>query len=100
MVLSQAVRARAFALAMVLVGALNVGSIHVLWDPALKTNGLKRAGREIGAAVPRRFSAGEEAARFELGSTVVLILPEDALAWEDLQPGQRVRMGERLGTWT
>ncbi len=85
---------------MVLVGALNVGSIRVLWDPALGTNRVGRQGGDYGASQPRRFAKGEEAARFELGSTVVLLIPPGrARLLESTLPGKKIRVGEPLAQW-
>jgi phosphatidylserine decarboxylase len=67
--------------AVVKVGAMNVGSIRYA-EP-----------------LPSRLARGEEFARFEFGSTVVL-LAEGGLCEPrgDLRPGDRIRMGERLAT--
>jgi phosphatidylserine decarboxylase len=38
-------------------------------------------------------------ARFNMGSTVILLLPPGAADWaRALRPGQTLRMGERIGT--
>src|SRR5262245_14570964 len=69
---------------LVMVGALNVGKIRVV-------------GVEPGTspATPLPFARGAELARFEMGSTVVLIVP-GALDSQRLEPGRAVRLGERL----
>lgn len=73
---------------LVMVGALNVGRIRVV-------------GVERGApapAPPLRFERGGELARFEMGSTVVLLLPAGRVAPRtDLAPELAVRLGEPLG---
>ena len=74
---------------LVMVGALNVGRIRVV-------------GVEPGGPAPtplRAFARGEELARFELGSTVVLVLPRpQALAPPPaLAPGDPVRLGQAIG---
>lgn len=74
---------------MVLVGAWNVGRIRVVgvepgWDGPLPK--------------PAKFARGEELARFELGSTVILITPpgvaQSTLGDETLG---RVRLGRAVG---
>lgn len=85
---------------MVLVGALNVGSIRVLWDPALATNRRDSTPGERRADAPRRFRAGEEAARFELGSSVVLLAGPGAWEGLSLLPGQRVLQGQQVARWS
>lgn len=71
---------------LVMVGALNVGRIRVLGvEP----------GTSPSAPVP--FERGAELARFEMGSTVVLILPRDAAEpVAGLAPGAPVRQGQAL----
>ena len=73
---------------LVCVGALNVGRIRVV-------------GVTPGSDVPPKavhFARGDELARFEMGSTVVLVSPRGMLApLEELELGARVRMGEAIG---
>lgn len=71
---------------LVMVGALNVGRIRVV-------------GVEPGATPerPLAFARGAELARFEMGSTVVLVVP-GARAIEGLAPGDSVRLGQRIAT--
>ena len=73
---------------LVMVGALNVGRIRVLGVPP---------GQALPA--PRRFERGEELARFEMGSTVILVLPR-ALGLrplEGLEPRTPLRLGQAIG---
>lgn len=76
---------------LVLVGALNVGRIRVVGvDPG--TSGTLEPAREL--------QRGEELARFEMGSTIVLIAPPGAAAPDErLVPGRHVRLGEPIGRW-
>ena len=69
---------------LVMVGALNVGRIRVV-------------GVEPGSAPPQplAFARGAELARFEMGSTVVLIVP-GANPLSVLAAGASVRLGEPL----
>jgi len=78
-------------LLMVLVGALNVGRVRVV-------------GVEPGHAgalePPPSFERGAELARFELGSTVVLIAPPGLLRpVAGLAPGAAARVGEPIGEY-
>ena len=68
--------------AFVLVGALNVGSVELLCKPGAKA------------------AKGKEIAVFHLGSTVILLLPKGKAALEKLSPGDRVRIGQRVGVLT
>lgn len=75
----------------VLVGALNVGRMRVV--------GVEPCERKLLEA-PREYARGAELARFELGSTIVLVTPPGAA--EPLQSLQRempVRLGTRIGRW-
>ena len=71
---------------LVMVGALNVGRIRVV-------------GVEPGCSPPpaRAFQRGAELARFEMGSTVILILPRaQGFPLPALEPGTAVRLGQAL----
>ena len=82
--------------AVIPVGAVNVGSIETVWGGAVAdASGLSR-DYAPGAGV--FLDRGEELGRFNLGSTVILVLPRGAVRWADgLVSGQSVRMGEVLG---
>ena len=86
-------------LALVLVGALNVGSMS-LADLGDVTPSRGRGGPVQRLAVtPRDYARGEEVGRFNLGSTVVLVLPPAMVQFERvLHAGSPVRLGQRLGT--
>jgi phosphatidylserine decarboxylase len=48
---------------------------------------------------PKTLAKGDEMARFNMGSTVILLLPQGAADWRDtLTAGRVLRMGERIGT--
>ena len=75
-------------LLLVMVGALNVGRIRVV--------GVEQ-GRER-ATHPTPFARGDELARFEMGSTVVLVAPPGGpRPVEGLAVGDAVRMGTPIG---
>lgn len=86
-------------LALVLVGALFVGSIETVWAGEVTPP----AGRRVrswcydtqGSSL--RFAKGEEIGRFNMGSTVIILTGRDALRWEsELRPGHHLNLGERL----
>lgn len=82
-------------LAMVLVGALNVSSISTKWLGEIASSKPKVW---YGNTPQSRYERGEEIGQFNLGSTVILVLPPKRLIWRrDLQPGQRINMGKALG---
>ena len=91
--------------ALILVGALFVGSMTTLWHGDI-TPTRSRTARDLSAPLARasqgtgaaELSKGEEMGRFNMGSTVILLYPRDVLAWlPALGPGARIRMGQALG---
>jgi phosphatidylserine decarboxylase len=85
--------------AMVLVGALFVGSMRTIWHGEVTP---RRAGGpnpllpepEVALTVPR----GAEFARFNMGSTVILLLPPGMASWRsNLDAGEVLRVGESIG---
>ena len=87
--------------AIILVGALNVGSMATVWHGDVTP----RRHREVttlpvtDTLMPTTLGKGDEMARFNMGSTVILLLPPGAGAWsESLVAGRTLRMGERIGT--
>ena len=87
--------------ALLLIGALNVGSMDTVWHG------------EVAPRQPRRVTAlssedstgkayvaarGDEMGRFNMGSTVILLFPRDTMEWNpEFVSGRTVRMGEVLG---
>ena len=83
-------------LAMVLIGALNVSSISTQWLGEIPSG--KRREWQNDVTPRHRYERGDEIGAFNLGSTVILMLPPGLVAWrEGLQSGQRLNMGESLG---
>jgi phosphatidylserine decarboxylase len=87
--------------AIILVGALNVGSMATVWHGDVTP----RKHREVTALpvtdrqAPVELPKGAEMARFNMGSTVILLLPPGAAQWAaTLTAGRTLRMGERIGT--
>ncbi len=83
--------------ALVPVGALNVGSIRLAFHD-LTTNRRGDDAPECWRFDGVTFERGDECGRFELGSTVVLLLAESAGAFDTLEPGHPLRVGERIGS--
>ena len=83
---------------IVLVGALFVGSMATVWHGDVAP---RRAGGVVAlpvepAAPP--LERGAELGRFNMGSTVIVLLPAGAARWEPAL--QRLRLGERIGVLT
>ena len=85
--------------ALVFVGALNVGSISTPWSGEIrprKTGVVELIGLENG---PDAVCKGDLLGWFNMGSTVILLLPAGAGSWKTgLAPKSTVRMGESIGT--
>jgi len=82
---------------MVLVGATIVGSMATVWhgvvNPPRRPDIVKRGYAEGEVALEK----GAEMGRFLLGSTVVMLFPQDVLRFgSDWAPGGPVRMGEPM----
>ena len=83
--------------ALVLVGALNVGSMATVWAGDI-TPTARRAITRI-PAPSTTLAKGAELGRFNMGSTVILLFePNRALWLPRVQAGARVRLGQPLGT--
>jgi phosphatidylserine decarboxylase len=85
-------------LAMVLVGALFVGSIETVY--AGEINPLHARGgavRNVTEGIGTEFARGAELGRFNMGSTVVLLAGNPAMRFSGQPgPGDAVRMGQTL----
>jgi len=86
-------------MAMVKVGAVNVGSIETVWAGEITPP----AGRVVRSWHYEGDEAitlqkGEEMGRFNMGSTVILVFGPGAVEWaEGVEPGNKVRLGQLLG---
>jgi phosphatidylserine decarboxylase len=91
------------AFAVILVGALNVGSMSTVWHGEVTPRRPRRVTQlpRIDTRSPLALEAGAEIGRFNMGSTVIVLLPPRTASWEsDLVPGRMVRMGELIGRRT
>jgi phosphatidylserine decarboxylase len=85
-------------LAMVLVGALFVGSIETVFagevnPPPARGGGVRTLETGLGTELAR----GDELGRFNMGSTVVLLVGNEALQFaERVGPGSTLRLGQAL----
>ncbi|MGC9456136.1 MAG: archaetidylserine decarboxylase [Halothiobacillaceae bacterium] len=85
--------------AMVLVGAINVGAIETVWSglvtpPRGRTVSEWTYGGETGIEV--NLQAGQEMGRFHLGSTVILLVPPGFEWRPEWQAGYPVRLHQPL----
>ena len=81
-------------IAVVMVGATNVGSIRLAYEDFVTNRGAPgRHWRHRDLAIAR----GAHLGTFELGSTVVLLVENDRFAWSDLAEGRWIAMGATSG---
>lgn len=81
--------------ALVMVGAMNVGSVSTVHaGPVMpRSGGIQSWTYESAITMPR----GAELARFNLGSTVILLFASSALRWDNsLGPQTEVRLGQAI----
>jgi len=87
--------------ANILVGALNVGSMATVWHGDVTPRKIRdvTALPVTDVLAPAQLAKGAEMARFNMGSTVILLFPPGAVTWDDkMKAGNTLRMGERIGT--
>jgi len=82
---------------VILVGAMIVASIETVWSGEVAPIRKRISTYNYGQSEQIHLQRGEEMGRFKLGSTVILLLPENAAQWLDhISPEQAVCMGESL----
>lgn len=84
--------------AIVKVGASNVGRIRVTYDNKIVTNSLIRFPKEVEYTnVDIMIQKGGELGRFEMGSTVILVFEKDCLDFQGLKLGEKQTYGSTIG---
>ena len=87
-------------LALVMVGALFVGSLETSWAGRITPPHEQEAGLYTPMS-PVVLLRGREVGRFNMGSTVILVAPPGMVAWRpQLKADSPVRMGLAIGTLT
>lgn len=83
---------------LVMVGALFVGSMETVMEGKISPPHSRNIRDFDYRERTPRLQRGEELGRFNMGSTVILLFPQNSMAWaDDLTPGTVVRMGQALG---
>jgi phosphatidylserine decarboxylase len=87
-------------MALVLVGAIFVGSIETVWQGEITP---RRGPREVQRwhyAESVTLEKGAEMGRFNMGSTIVALFGGPSVNWDSgAESGISVRCGGRLGLW-
>ena len=86
------------AFALVLVGALFVGSMSTAGTARSRPRRARRPRElHVSTGAARQLAKGEEIGRFNMGSTVILLLPRGSATWlADFSVGSRVQVGQPL----
>ena len=85
-------------MALVLVGAMLVSSMETVWSGVVTPPRGRKIARGDWSRRDIQLEKGQEMGRFNMGSTVILLLPPGAVSnLENLGPEDTVRMGEKLG---
>ena len=88
-------------MAMVLVGAMIVGSVETTWGGVVAPGTGQVTATRYEGEQALEFAKGQEMGRFRLGSTVILVMPKGRVTWNENQvAGKTVRLGEAFGTLT
>ncbi|MFK0569536.1 archaetidylserine decarboxylase [Endozoicomonas sp.] len=87
-------------MAMIMVGAINVSSIETDW-----AGGVIKPRKKDGPCVTnfdtenKEYKTGDDLGAFRIGSTVICLFGQDKVGWlESLGSGQKVRMGQEIGS--
>ena len=88
------------AVAVCKIGAINVGKITLSYDTAVTNKFFRRKNEHIYALDKRpRINRGDEIGAFNLCSTVIILFEKGVMKkFADLKKGEKVKVGERIGT--
>lgn len=87
-------------MAVIMVGAIFVASMDTVWagTVAPSSRSVKTSSYEDSRIEPVVFERGAEIGRFNMGSTVVLLLGKDAVEWgAAMEPDTKLCMGQGIG---
>jgi len=86
-------------MAVILIGAMCVGSMETRWAGVVAPNDLRTVQRidYTADAFATTLQRGEEMGRFHMGSTAIILWSEPSLMWDSsMQPDVAVNMGQRI----
>jgi phosphatidylserine decarboxylase len=83
-------------MAVILVGAMLVGSINTVWDSQIVSNRVEIKTYSGNIELAR----GAEMGHFKMGSTAIVLFAKDKMSWsQELKEDTMVRMGQLVGTF-
>ena len=83
--------------ALTKVGATNVGKIKLIYDDSISTNDWFRSSSDINYKKILTIKKGEELARFEMGSTVIIFIETNRAQFDHFKEKQIIKLGEKIG---
>lgn len=84
-------------MAVILIGAIFVGSMETVWHGEVRGQRGQPTKWAYRGDQRRRFETGDEIGRFNMGSTVIVLLPHGAAERvEGIDAGRAVKMGQAL----
>lgn len=88
-------------MALVLVGAINVAAIETVWHGLVTPPKGKKIGSiDYTSDTAVNLERGAEMGRFNMGSTIIVLMENKAKWRVDMNPGDAVRMGQYIGNCT
>lgn len=85
-------------MALVLVGAINVAAIETVWHGLVTPPKGKTVGHlDYSGSDAITLARGAEMGRFNMGSTIIVLMEKKAKWRVDMNPGDAVRMGQYIG---
>lgn len=88
---------RSGPLAMVLVGAINVAAIETVWSGLVTPPMGKKITSSDFSHTTKHYKKGDEMGRFNMGSTIILLMGQKVEWLKKLRPGNTVNVGELIG---
>lgn len=83
---------------VILVGAMIVAGIETVWAGEVAPVKPRLNSQNYGEQAEIILQKGDEMGRFKLGSTAIVLFPENTIEWDsNLQNGTAVRMGQKIG---
>ncbi|MBX2836598.1 MAG: phosphatidylserine decarboxylase [Gammaproteobacteria bacterium] len=85
-------------MSLILVGAINVAAIETVWHGLVTPPSTTTVNRwNYNDQASMSFSKGAEMGRFNMGSTIIVLMENQAQWRRDMKPGDSVKMGQFLG---
>ena len=85
---------------MILVGAINVSAIDTVWAGSVTPPSKNKIIHTEYKNVDIRLDKGAEMGRFNLGSTVIMLMDENIMLDDLISPDNTVRMGQALASYS